>query len=57
VVVNDVMAYFSGITCGRKFIRRPFISFSPNKTWEGFIGGGIFTMVAAWYLSWRSSPG
>jgi phosphatidate cytidylyltransferase len=51
VVVNDIMAYFSGITCGRKFIQRPFIRFSPNKTWEGFIGGGIFTMVAAWYLS------
>lgn len=51
VVVNDVMAYFSGMTCGRKFIRRKFISFSPNKTWEGFIGGGIFTMISAWYLS------
>ncbi|KAG7353827.1 phosphatidate cytidylyltransferase [Nitzschia inconspicua] len=51
VVVNDIMAYFSGITCGRKFIHRPFIRFSPNKTWEGFIGGGIFTMIAAWYLS------
>jgi len=51
VVVNDIMAYFSGITCGRKFIHRPFIRFSPNKTWEGFIGGAIFTMIAAWYLS------
>lgn len=51
VVVNDIMAYVSGITCGRKFIQRPFIKFSPNKTWEGFIGGGIFTMIAAWYLS------
>lgn len=51
VVTNDVMAYFCGITCGRKFIQRPFIKFSPNKTWEGFIGGGIFTMVVAWYLS------
>jgi phosphatidate cytidylyltransferase len=51
VVVNDIMAYFSGITCGRKFIHRPFIRFSPNKTWEGFIGGGFFTMIAAWYLS------
>jgi len=51
VVVNDIMAYVSGITCGRKFIQRPFIRFSPNKTWEGFIGGGIFTMIAAWYLS------
>jgi phosphatidate cytidylyltransferase len=51
VVVNDIMAYVAGITCGRKFIQRPFITFSPNKTWEGFIGGGIFTMIAAWYLS------
>lgn len=51
VVVNDIMAYVAGITCGRKFIQRPFIKFSPNKTWEGFIGGGIFTMIAAWYLS------
>jgi phosphatidate cytidylyltransferase len=51
VVVNDIMAYVSGMTCGRKFIQRPFIRFSPNKTWEGFIGGGIVTMVAAWYLS------
>uniref|UniRef100_A0A7S0KWZ6 phosphatidate cytidylyltransferase n=1 Tax=Asterionellopsis glacialis TaxID=33640 RepID=A0A7S0KWZ6_9STRA len=45
------MAYFSGITCGRKFIHRPFITFSPNKTWEGFIGGGVFTMIVGWYLS------
>eukprot|EP00934_Nitzschia_sp_Nitz4_P004731 Nitzschia sp. Nitz4//scaffold209_size42451//29505//31061//NITZ4_007361-RA/size42451-processed-gene-0.36-mRNA-1//-1//CDS//3329541709//4721//frame0 len=51
VIVNDIMAYLSGITCGRKFIQRPFIKFSPNKTWEGFIGGGVFTMIAAWYLS------
>ena len=51
VVVNDIMEYFSGMTCGCKFISRQFISFSPNKTWEGFIGGGIFTMVAACYLS------
>jgi len=51
VATNDVMAYVVGMTCGRKFIRRPFITFSPNKTWEGFIGGGIFTMIGAWHLS------
>jgi phosphatidate cytidylyltransferase len=51
VVTNDIMAYVSGMTCGRKFIQRKFIRFSPNKTWEGFIGGWIFTMVAAWYIS------
>ena len=38
VVANDVFAYFAGVTFGRKFIQRPFIWFSPNKTWEGFIG-------------------
>lgn len=45
------MAYVSGTTCGRKFITRPFLALSPNKTWEGFIGGFIFTMITAWYLS------
>ncbi|GKY96993.1 hypothetical protein MPSEU_000658100 [Mayamaea pseudoterrestris] len=51
VFTNDIMAYVSGMTYGRKFIQRPFIRFSPNKTWEGFIGGWIFTMITAWYLS------
>lgn len=51
VVTNDIMAYVSGMTCGRKFIHHQFISFSPNKTWEGFIGGAFFTVVASWYLS------
>jgi len=51
VVANDVFAYFAGVTFGRKFIQRPFIWFSPNKTWEGFIGGGIMTMVCAWHFS------
>jgi phosphatidate cytidylyltransferase len=51
VFTNDIMAYASGVTCGRKFIHRQFISFSPNKTWEGFIGGFLFTMIAAWHLS------
>lgn len=51
VCCNDVMAYFCGRSFGRKFIQKPFIWFSPNKTWEGFIGGGICTLVVAWYLS------
>lgn len=51
VITNDIMAYVSGITCGRKFIHRPFMPLSPNKTWEGFIGGGIFTVITGWYLS------
>jgi phosphatidate cytidylyltransferase len=44
VVVNDIMAYVAGMTCGRKFIQRNFILFSPNKTWEGFIGGGTLLL-------------
>jgi phosphatidate cytidylyltransferase len=35
VIMNDVSAYFVGITFGRKFIQTPFLSLSPNKTWEG----------------------
>lgn len=51
VVCNDICAWFWGINLGRKFIRRKFISFSPNKTWEGFIFGWFSTMVAAWYVA------
>merc|ERR1711939_650976 len=51
VAVNDSFAYFSGYCFGRKvFGERVFLSLSPNKTWEGFIGGGLFTMVAGWLL-------
>merc|ERR1711998_70857 len=51
VAVNDSFAYFSGYCFGRKvFGKRVFLSLSPNKTWEGFIGGGLFTMVAGWLL-------
>jgi phosphatidate cytidylyltransferase len=39
------------MTCGRKFIRRPFVHLSPNKTWEGFIGATIVTVIVSWYLS------
>jgi CDP-diglyceride synthetase len=45
VVCNDVMAYFVGISIGRKFIKRSFMVVSPNKTWEGFIGTYIYVCV------------
>lgn len=51
VVSNDSFAWLAGITCGRKFIHREFISLSPNKTWEGFIGGWIGTMIFGWHLA------
>jgi phosphatidate cytidylyltransferase len=41
IVCNDVMAYIFGFFFGRT----PLIQLSPKKTWEGFIGGGIATVV------------
>ena len=45
---NDTMAYFVGSQLGR---RKLFERISPNKTWEGTIGGGICTVLMAWGLS------
>lgn len=34
---------------------RKLIDLSPKKTWEGFIGGCVVTMMASWFLSgWLS---
>jgi phosphatidate cytidylyltransferase len=51
VFTNDIAAYGAGMTWGRKFIQRPFLALSPNKTWEGFIGGWAVTMITSWYLA------
>jgi phosphatidate cytidylyltransferase len=51
VICNDIMAYFSGVLLGKKLISRPFLELSPNKTWEGFIGGALFTLIFAWFFS------
>jgi len=50
IICNDSMAYFVGVFVGRKIITRRFLSISPNKTWEGFIGGGFFTVLWAWFF-------
>lgn len=50
VVMNDVSAYFCGITCGRKFIKAPFLALSPNKTWEGFIGAAVLTILFSFFF-------
>jgi len=51
VIINDLMAYLAGFLFGRT----PLIALSPKKTWEGFIGGSIFTMLwgvlTIWWLS------
>jgi phosphatidate cytidylyltransferase len=49
IICNDIMAYFVGITIGRKFVDRPLTKLSPNKTWEGFFGAAIITVVIAFF--------
>lgn len=41
VIVNDICAYLCGITMGR----HPLIAISPKKTWEGFLGAWVCTMI------------
>ncbi|KAF1890279.1 hypothetical protein Lal_00013532 [Lupinus albus] len=43
IAMNDVAAYFFGFFFGRT----PLIKLSPKKTWEGFIGASVATMIAA----------
>ena len=44
VWVNNSFAFF----IGKKIGKRPlFKSISPKKTWEGFLGGLLFTIIAA----------
>lgn len=45
---NDTGAYLTGMSFGKhKLMER----ISPKKTWEGFIGGIIIAVLAAWFLS------
>jgi phosphatidate cytidylyltransferase len=47
VATNDIMAYFTGVAVGRRFIDKPLLQLSPNKTWEGFIGAILWTAIFA----------
>lgn len=47
IITNDIMAYLAGFFFGRT----PLIKLSPKKTWEGFIGGFIGTVVVAALLA------
>ena len=50
--VNDSGAYLIGSACGKhKFFPR----ISPKKTWEGCIGGAVFTLAIS-LLYWRFFP-
>ena len=46
IIANDIFAYIFGIAFGRT----PLISLSPKKTWEGFIGGFISTILWALFV-------
>lgn len=45
---NDTGAYLTGVSLGK---HRLMERISPKKSWEGFFGGLIITMLAAWLLS------
>ena len=48
VWTNDTFAYLSGKNFGK---RKLFERISPNKTWEGFAGGLVFTMFVAYVIA------
>lgn len=50
--VNDTFAFLTGSFLGR---HRMFERVSPKKSWEGFVGGNIFTLAAAFIL-WMLYP-
>ena len=45
--VNDSGAYLAGSQLGR---HKLFPSLSPNKSWEGFVGGFIATVLVSYFL-------
>ena len=44
VIMNDIAAYVFGFFFGRTRL----IKLSPKKTWEGFLGGSLCTIVWGW---------
>jgi CDP-diglyceride synthetase len=46
IVINDIAAYLFGFFLGRT----PLIKLSPKKTWEGFIGASVTTIISAFLV-------
>jgi len=47
IVINDIAAYIFGFFFGKT----PLIKLSPKKTWEGFIGASVTTIISAFMVS------
>jgi phosphatidate cytidylyltransferase len=47
IIINDIFAYIFGFFFGRT----PLIKLSPKKTWEGFIGASVTTIISAFVVS------
>ncbi|XP_023635131.1 phosphatidate cytidylyltransferase 3 isoform X1 [Capsella rubella] len=47
IAMNDVAAYFFGFYFGKT----PLIKLSPKKTWEGFIGASVATIISAFFFA------
>lgn len=52
VWVNDTFAYLSGMAFGR---HKLWERISPKKTWEGFWGGALFTVMVSTLCGWLFS--
>jgi phosphatidate cytidylyltransferase len=48
IIINDIGAYLFGFFFGKT----PLIELSPKKTWEGFIGGAVVTVIFGAILSY-----
>ena len=49
VKATDIMAYLVGSRWGR---HRPFPHVSPNKTWEGYVGGFVASLAVGVFTWW-----
>ena len=47
---SDVGAFAFGISLGKKFPKKLFPTVSPKKTWIGFIGGVVLSVLSAFIL-------
>lgn len=45
--INDSFAYLSGVSFGK---HKMFERISPKKSWEGFAGGLLATLIGAWFF-------